>query len=89
MYKQIIFYRLSIYLGDSRNLHRQVDKHRKYKLLHQGKEDIITFLQRLPKTTHDVAAFVIDMPVAVVSTKIKIHSFIFMACQTKSMRQYY
>ncbi|CAL8107162.1 unnamed protein product [Orchesella dallaii] len=57
--------KLSIYLGDSRNLHRTPDKHRKYKLLHQGKQDIIEFLQRLPKTTHDVASFVIDMPVAV------------------------
>jgi len=57
--------KLSIYLGDSRNLHRQNDKHRKYKLLHQGKQGIIEFLQKLPKTTHDVASFVIDMPVAV------------------------
>ncbi|ODN05805.1 Nuclear RNA export factor 1 [Orchesella cincta] len=57
--------KLSVYIGDSRNLHRQPDKHRKYKLLHQGKQDIIEFLQRLPKTTHDVASFVIDMPVAV------------------------
>jgi nuclear RNA export factor len=59
--------KLSVYLSDSRNLLRNPDKIRKYKLLHQGKLDIMTFLQKLPKTTHDPASIVIDMPVAVES----------------------
>lgn len=63
----IFHYRLSNYLGDSRNLLRNPDKHRKYKLLNVGKLEIINFLQKFPKTTHDPASFVIDMPVAVVS----------------------
>ena len=55
-----------MYLGDSRNLLRNPDKVRKYKLLHQGKLEILALLEKLPKTTHDSSSIVIDMPVAVV-----------------------
>jgi nuclear RNA export factor len=58
--------RLSNYIGESRNLIRTTEKHKRLKLLHTGKLDVVAFLSKLPKTTHDVNSFVIDMPVAVV-----------------------
>jgi len=57
--------KLSYYLGDSRNLTRVAEKNKRFKLLHQGKLDIVAFLTKLPKTTHDPNSYLVDMPVAV------------------------
>jgi len=57
--------KLSMYFADSRNLVRQMDKFRRTRLVHEGKVDIVNFLNRMPKTTHDLNSFVIDMPLAV------------------------
>lgn len=55
--------RLDAYLKDSRNLKRIDDTQRRHRLLHQGKVDVVAFLNRLPKTTHDPASLVVDVPV--------------------------
>ena len=56
--------RLEYYLKDSRNLKRVEDAQRRMRLLHQGKVDIVAFLTRLPKTTHDPASLIVDVPIA-------------------------
>lgn len=59
--------KLSNYISESRNLTKLPEKGRRFKLLHQGKLDVVSFISKFPKTTHDPTSFVIDMPVAVVS----------------------
>ena len=66
-----LFFRLDAYLKDSRNLKRIDDTQRRHRLLHQGKVDVVAFLNRLPKTTHDPASLVVDVPVVSVIKLIK------------------
>lgn len=56
--------RLDAYLKDSRNLKRIDDTQRRHRLLHQGKVDIVAFINKLPKTTHDPTSLTVDVPVA-------------------------
>ena len=64
VYLFIIFCRLDAYLKDSRNLKRIDDTQRRHRLLHQGKVDIVAFINKLPKTTHDPTSLTVDVPVA-------------------------
>lgn len=56
--------RLDAYMKDSRNLKRVDDVNRRYRLLQQGKVDIVSFLSKLPKTLHDPSSLVVDVPVS-------------------------
>jgi len=56
--------RMDAYLKESRNLKRIDDAQRRNRLLHQGKVDIVAFINRLPKTAHDLTSLVVDVPVA-------------------------
>lgn len=51
-------------MKDSRNLRRVDDVQRRFRLLQQGKVDIVSFLSKLPKTLHDPNSLVVDVPVA-------------------------
>ncbi|EFX66242.1 hypothetical protein DAPPUDRAFT_302769 [Daphnia pulex] len=55
--------RLDSYMKDSRNLKRIDDPQRRFRLLQQGKVDIVSFLSKLPKTLHDPSSLVVDVPV--------------------------
>ena len=50
-------------MKDSRNLKRVDDVQRRFRLLQQGKVDIVSFLSKLPKTLHDPISLVVDVPV--------------------------
>jgi nuclear RNA export factor len=54
------------YLPESRNLNmeRVYVNSRKGRLLHQKRTQIIGFLDRLPKTQHDITSFTLDVPFA-------------------------
>jgi len=56
--------RMDAYMKESRNLKRIDDTQRRNRLLHQGKVDIVAFINRLPKTKHDPNSLVVDVPVA-------------------------
>jgi len=59
---------LSQYLPESRNfLKFDQRKQGKHRYLHKGKENIINFLDKLPKTKHDLGSFIVDVPLANVS----------------------
>jgi len=59
---------LSLYLPESRNFLKSKQKNQqRHRLLHKGKENIINFLEKLPKTKHDLGSFIIDVPLATVS----------------------
>jgi len=59
---------LSQYLPESRNfLKTDRHKHEKRRYLHKGKENIINFLDKLPKSKHDLGSFIVDVPLANVS----------------------
>ncbi|KAL4152884.1 hypothetical protein QTP88_000717 [Uroleucon formosanum] len=56
---------LSQYLLKSRNfLKSDRNKHEKRRFLLKGKEDISNFLDKLPKTKHDIGSFIVDVPLA-------------------------
>ncbi|XP_015373159.1 PREDICTED: nuclear RNA export factor 1-like [Diuraphis noxia] len=56
---------LSQYLPESRNfLKFDRNKQGKRRFLHKGKENIINFLDKLPKTKHDLGSFIVDVPLA-------------------------
>ncbi|VVC28362.1 Hypothetical protein CINCED_3A015947 [Cinara cedri] len=52
---------LSQYSADSRNLLKP-DRNKKNRLIHKGRENVINFLDKLPKTKHDMGSFLIDVP---------------------------
>ncbi len=56
-------------MKDSRNLKRVDDVQRRFRLLQQGKVDIVSFLSKLPKTLHDPSSLVVDVPVTSVCNK--------------------
>ena len=60
-----ITFRLSEYIGESRNIMLGKKENRKARRVHVGREEIVRFLQKLPATKH--LDYVIDMPVALVS----------------------
>ncbi len=56
-----------MYIGDARNYVRTQDAEKLKRGFHAGKLDIVAFLARLPRTTHDVNAFYVDLSVALPS----------------------
>lgn len=50
-------------MKESRNLKRVDDPQRRFRLLQQGKVDIVSFISKLPKTSHDPSSLVVDVPV--------------------------
>jgi len=59
---------LNQYLPESRNF-LKFDKNRqgRNRLMHKGKDNVVNFLNKLPKTKHDLGSFVVDVPFANVS----------------------
>ncbi|XP_025206227.1 nuclear RNA export factor 1-like [Melanaphis sacchari] len=56
---------LSQYLYESRNfLKSDRNKQGKSRFLHKGKENIMNFLDKLPKSKHDFGSFIVDVPLA-------------------------
>ncbi|KAE9534785.1 hypothetical protein AGLY_008077 [Aphis glycines] len=56
---------LSQYLPESRNfLKNDRNKQGRGRYLHKGKENIINFLDKLPKSKHDLGSFIVDVPLA-------------------------
>lgn len=58
---------LDWYATDSRNLLRVSDLDRRQNLLQQGQVSIVSFLQELPTTKHDVHGFTVDLTLFTVS----------------------
>lgn len=59
---------LSQYLSESRNfLKSDRNKHGRSRYVHKGRENIINFLDKLPRTKHDIGSFLVDVPLATVS----------------------
>lgn len=54
---------LNWYSTDNRNLHRVQDSERRQKLLKQGQVAVVSFLQDMPFTKHDVHSFTVDLVV--------------------------
>jgi len=56
------------HLPKSRNfLKSELKNQVRPKLLHSGRENIILFLDKLPKTKHNLDSFIVDVPLATVS----------------------
>ncbi|XP_050053013.1 nuclear RNA export factor 1-like [Aphis gossypii] len=56
---------LSQYLPESKNfLKTDSHKHEKRRYLHKGKENIINFLDKSPKSKHDHGSLIVDVPLA-------------------------
>ncbi|KAE9523233.1 hypothetical protein AGLY_016369 [Aphis glycines] len=56
---------LSQYLPKSRNfLKNNRNQQERGRYLHKGKENIINFLEKLPKSKHDLGSFIVDVPLA-------------------------
>ncbi|XP_065202068.1 nuclear RNA export factor 1 [Planococcus citri] len=49
------------YITESRNLKKVNNFERRAKLLHVGKQEIVRFLNTLPKTKHDLPSFTVDV----------------------------
>lgn len=62
---------LEWYANDNRNLLRVIDADRRLKLLLQGQGSIITFLEEMPDTKHDVHSFTVDLSLFTVSLSWK------------------
>lgn len=60
-------------MKDSRNLRRIDDVNRRFRLLQQGKVDIVSFLCKLPKTNHDPSSLVVDVPLTSVNLLVVIN----------------
>lgn len=53
---------LSAYIPESRNLLRVDYEKKRHDLLRQGKLSVVAFLDKLPKTEHDLNTFTLDVP---------------------------
>lgn len=62
---------LEWYVSDNRNLMRIVDPDRRAKLLLQGQVSIMSFLQEMPVTKHDVHSFTVDLSLFTVRRRKK------------------
>ncbi|XP_050438937.1 nuclear RNA export factor 1-like isoform X2 [Adelges cooleyi] len=54
------------YLPESRNLFKlsEMNSSKRSRFIHKGRENIINFLEKLPKTKHDLGSFTVDVPLA-------------------------
>lgn len=61
---------LTQYVPECRNFLKS-EKHRsgRNRYLHRGRENIVNFLEKLPKTKHDLGSFIVDVPLANVSQR--------------------
>jgi len=68
---------LNQYLSESRNfLKFDQNRQERSSFMHKGKDNIVNFFNKLPKTKHDFGSFVVDVPLANVSLKMFILSFL-------------
>lgn len=58
---------LNWYATDNRNIMRVQNPERRMKLLKQGQLAIVTYLQEMPQTKHDIHSFTVDLTVCTVS----------------------
>lgn len=58
---------LNWYATENRNLLRVQNPDRRMKLLKQGNVAVVSFLQEMPKTKHDIHSFTVDMTIFTVS----------------------
>ena len=56
--------KLTDYQSEARNLLRVVNPGKRLRLLRQGRDEIVSFLNELPKTKHDFNSFTLDVPLA-------------------------
>lgn len=62
---------LGQYLPESRNLLKSDSSRQgRNRLIHKGKDNVVNFLSKLPKTKHDFGSFVVDVPFANVSQNV-------------------
>ncbi|XP_056641842.1 nuclear RNA export factor 1-like [Diorhabda sublineata] len=54
---------LNWYATDNRNLLRVNDPDRRFKLLKQGQVSVVSFLQEMPQTKHDMHSFSVDLSI--------------------------
>ncbi|KAJ8916786.1 hypothetical protein NQ315_005791 [Exocentrus adspersus] len=54
---------LNWYATDNRNLMRVQDSERRHKLLRQGHLAVVSFLQEMPLTKHDIHSFTVDLTI--------------------------
>jgi len=67
----------NLYLSESRNfLKFNQNRQERSSFMHKGKYSIVNFFNKLPKTKHDLGSFVVDVPLANVSLKMFILSFL-------------
>lgn len=62
-----LFFRLSAYITNSRNIMRIQDRDSRRRYLRTGRLQVVSFLSDLPKTTHDLMGFAVDLPIFSVS----------------------
>ncbi|XP_025191697.1 nuclear RNA export factor 1-like [Melanaphis sacchari] len=55
---------LSRYLHESRNFLKSDRSKQERGFLHKGKKNILNFLNKLPKSKHDLSSFIVDVPFA-------------------------
>lgn len=58
---------LNWYATDNRNILRVQNSERRMKLLKQGQLAVVSFLQEMPQTKHDIHSFTVDLTVFTVS----------------------
>lgn len=58
---------LNWYATDNRNLLRVQNPERRMKLLKQGHLAVVSFLQEMPQTKHDIHSFTVDLTIFTVS----------------------
>lgn len=58
---------LNWYATDNRNINRVQNPERRLKLLKQGNLAVVSFLQDMPKTKHDIHSFTVDLTIFTVS----------------------
>jgi len=62
------------YIGESRNL-QIIQEYKRSQLIHQKRVQIVGFLDKLPKTKHDITSFTLDVPFVNVNENGGILSF--------------
>ena len=62
------------YIGESRNL-QVIQEYKRSQLIHQKRVQIVGFLDKLPKTKHDITSFTLDVPFVNVNENGGILSF--------------
>lgn len=70
---------LAQYIPESRNfLKNDRNKNGKNRNVFRGRHNIVNFIDKLPKTKHDLGSFLIDVPLANVSVVLLLFKFFFL-----------